>query len=316
MATKIHLLDKASDMNVEVNRRPMTPANMVKRPEIVWRTSKGTRIYSVMKPKVMIGVNEKDGSPIFAYPKMVCPKCDGKGKGFKCPDCAGTGKVLLVIKEKEPNLQVTETIEEICPRCKGKKILNEKCDVCDGSGELTHFQNFEKMDITEDGSPLPAIDGKPDKQPFEVKPDGKLEPFPQFEASDAMIVLMKMPKSKLHTLYIDGGWDELEAVEKTVKKEKVHDAYVERELYRYAEELVAKNEMAVGKYVKTKGFTEWYFVLFPTIQDDQTFGFLIGYWQCKIEQTHLRPVPTPSTVKEEQKIPAKSYLQDLQTLVT
>jgi len=219
----------------------------------------------------MIGVNEKDGSPIFTNPKLVCPKCNGKDK---------------------------------------------KCDVCNGSGFLTHFSGYEKMDITEDGDQVPVIDGKPDKHPFATKPDGKLEPFPQFEASEVMQVILQMPKTKLHELYVDGGWDELEAIERTVKKEKTHDSYIESELYRYAEELVATNMMAVGKYVKAKGFTEWYFVAFPTIRDDGTFGWLVGYWQCKIEQKHLRPVPKPSTLKEEEKIPAKSYLPDLTTLVS
>ena len=171
------------------------------------------------------------------------------------------------------------------------------------------------MDITEDGDPLPAVDGQPDKTPFAVKPDGKEEKFPQFSASETMSVLMKMPKSKLHELYIDGGWDELEAIERTVKKEKAHDAYIEGELYRYAEELVSTNMMAVGKFVKAKGFTEWYFVLFPTILDNGEFGFLVGYWQSKIEQKHLRPVPKGVAVAQAEQEPAKSYLPDLQTLV-
>jgi len=271
MATKIYLIDKKANLNVQVNRRPITPESIINRPDIIWQTSNGKRIYSVMKPKVMIGVNEKDGSPIFTNPKLVCPKCNGKDK---------------------------------------------KCDVCNGSGFLTHFSGYEKMDITEDGDQVPVIDGKPDKHPFATKPDGKLEPFPQFEASEVMQVILQMPKTKLHELYVDGGWDELEAIERTVKKEKTHDSYIESELYRYAEELVATNMMAVGKYVKAKGFTEWYFVAFPTIRDDGTFGWLVGYWQCKIEQKHLRPVPKPSTLKEEEKIPAKSYLPDLTTLVS
>lgn len=316
MATKIYLLDKEHNLNVQVNRRPITPENIINKPEITWKTSNGKRILTVMKPKVMIGVNEKDGSPIFANPKLICPKCDGKGKGFKCPDCLGMGKILIVSTEKEAGLKLTEQSEEDCPRCKGKGTVNEKCDVCDGSGELTHFSGYEKMDITEDGGLVPVIDGKPDKTAWATKPDGQLEQFPQFEASEVMQVLMHMPKSKLYELYIDGGWDELEAIERTTKKEKIHDSYIEGELYRYAEELVATNTMAVGKYVKAKGFTEWFFVAFPTIRDDSTFGWLVGYWQCKIEQTHLRPVPKPSTVKEEEKIPAKSYLPDLATLVS
>jgi hypothetical protein len=268
-----------------------------------------------MKPKVMVGVNEKDGSPIYAYPNLICPKCDGKGKGFRCPECMGTGKVLYVVKEKEANLEVTEKSEEPCPRCKGKGILNEKCDLCDGKGKLDHFEHFEKIDITEDGDFVPMIDGKPDKTPFAVKPDGKEEKFPVFSASETMTVMMKMPKSKLHELYVDGGWDELEAIQRTVKKEKLHDAYIEGELYRYAEELVSTNMMALGKFVKEKGFTEWFFVLFPTIRNDGQFGFLIGYWQSKIEQTHLRPVPKTVAVAQSEQEPAKSYLPDLQTLV-
>ena len=311
----IRFVDKDSNLNVEVNRRPIRPENIIQRPDIVWRTKKeGKLVKTVYQPKMVIGTNEKDSSSIIAYAKLVCPKCDGDTH-LRCPDCNGLGKIVMVSKLNEvaedSSTVLVEKTEQNCPICNGSGRLDSPCDLCKGIGRIGYFTNYEKMDIDESGKEV-ATD---DKQSYEVKGDGSLSEFPQYVASDEMIVRMKIPKSKLHEFYCE-SWDELEATQKTVKKEKVHDSYTESELYRYAEELVAKNLMVVGtNFVKAKGFQEWHFIAYPTIRDDATFGWLVGYFQAKIEQTHLRPVPRTTQVADEQKVPAKSYLQDLTALV-
>ena len=57
------------------------------------------------------------------------------------------------------------------------------------------------------------------------------------------------------------------------------------------------------------------FHLLPTIMDDGTFGWLVGYWQAKIEQKRLMVVPKAVEVAEEKKTPAKSYLPELQAVI-
>jgi len=307
----VRLIDKESNLSVEVHLRPITPKNMIQRPEIVWKTkSKKQYIRSVYQPKVVIGYNQKDGSPIIAYPKMICAKCEGDLL-LRCPDCNGLGKVLYVSEVKEANLKITEKGEEDCPTCKGKGKLDQPCDLCKGVGKLDYFTNYEKTEIDEEGKHVASDD----KMSYEVKQDGTEAEFPIFSANDTMVVRMKMPKTKIDELYTE-SWAEIEATMKTVKKEKVHDSYSESELYRYAEELVAKNMVAVGtNFVKARGFQLWNFVIYPQIFADGTFDTLIGYWQAKKEMAHKRPIPKAVTVSQEQTIPARSYLPDIELLL-
>lgn len=198
----------------------------------------------------------------------------------------------------------------LCPLCE-PGVKNESCPLCKGKGLLDHFSNFEKVDVV-NGEILSS--GQKATY-FIVKEDGTEEKTSKFDPSDAMMVLMELPRTKLHEFYIE-SWDELEAVSKKKKGEKVSNAYVEQELFKEAERYVAENVIGVGKFVKASGFKEWFFVCMPTIRDDGTFGWLVGYWQAKIEQTHLIPIPKAVELAPEKKTPAKSYLPELAALVS
>ena len=254
-------------INVDVNRRPIKPERLVKRPKIVKKDSKGNIVKDVMRPKVFMGVDEKSGREIFAYPKLVCPVCNGN------------------------------------------KELEKPCDFCHGTGEIAFFTNYEKV-LTVKGEEISSEE----IEYWAINEDGKEEQTSKFPRSEVLKVQIEMPRSKLHEFYFDGGWDEIESPTKKKKGEKIHDKFVEQELYKEAERYVAKGIIGAGKFVKTESFREWFFVCFPTILDNGKFGWLVGYTTCKIEQTHLMDVPRGKEVAAEQKIPAKSYLPDLKAL--
>jgi len=246
----------------------MRPENIVQRPRIIQRDSKGNEVKTMMRPMIVVGHAETDGKPIYRRLVCLCPLCDPA--------------------HKNPN----------CPLCKGRGLLD-------------HFTNFEKVD-TVNGEELKSGE---DINYFMVKDDGTEEETAKFDPSDAFIVVMELPKSKLHEFYIE-TWDELESVSKKVKGERVPNQFTEQELLGEAERYIAENIIGVGKFVKAKGFKEWFFVCFPTMRDDGQFGWLVGYWQAKIEQTHLMTMPRVVEVAAEKKTPAKSYLPELQALVS
>jgi len=256
-------------INVEVNRRPIKPENIVKRPKIVKRDGKGNEVKTMYKPKILVGINEEDGSPIYRNLVCMCPLCE----------------------PAEPK---------------------EDCPICGGLGIVDFFSNYEKVE-TVNGVP---ISDSEQTSYFIVREDGTEELTSKFPRSEVLKVQMEMPRSKLHEFYFDGGWDELESLIKTKKGEKVHDSFVEQELYREAERYIAEGIIGAGKFVKAEGFQEWFFICFPTILDNGKFGWLVGYTTCKIEQSHLMDIPTGKEVKEEQKTPAKSYLPDLKALAS
>jgi len=254
-----------SKINVEVNRRPITPERLVPRPKIVKKDAEGNTVKTMYRPKALVGHNENDGKPIYLYLYMLCPKCDPASPDKNCP-------------------------------------------VCKGKGIVEHFSNYEKVE-TVNGQPFVG-----EVTHWIRNPDGTEEQTSKFPRSDILKVKMEMPRSKLHEFYFDGGWDEIESPVKTKKGEKIHNRFVEAELYKEAERYVAKGLIGAGKFVKSESFQEWFFVCFPTILDNGKFGWLVGYTTCKIEQSHLMPVPTDLEVAAEQKIPAKSYLPELTAL--
>jgi len=263
----IQLINKESGLNVEVMRRPIRPENIVRRPRIVMKDREGNEVKTLLRAKVLAGVNEKDGKPIYQKLKFLCPTCE-----------AGNPK--------------------------------KDCPICKGEGVVDAFTNYEKV-LTVNGKEM----GDEDEVCYwAVHEDGTEEEFPMFEADGELIVQMELPKSKLNDFYVE-SWDELEATWKTRKGEKVQDKYVLNKLYEEAERYVVEGIMGAGKFVKARGHQEWYFILFPTIRDDGTFGWLVGYWQAKIEMKHLMPVPKEVEVAEEKKTPAKSYLPELQAIV-
>lgn len=189
-----------------------------------------------------------------------------------------------------------------CPKCEGK---DTKCSLCKGTGKVELFPHFEKV---------ATVNGRPFKGEISYciqKEDGTEEETSQFPRSEELKIVAEIPKSKLHEFYIDGGWDELEAPTKKKKVSgetvKVADKYAVQELYKEAERFAAKGIIGVGKFVKSKSFREWLFVVVPTILDNGKFGWLVGYTTCKILQTHLMDVPLGQEVAP-QAIPAKSYL--------
>jgi len=195
----------------------------------------------------------------------------------------------------------------ICPVCEGS---SKTCDLCNGRGTIEFFSGYENVQ-TVNGAEL----GDEEEITYWAEmEDGSEEEFPKFDPSDILQVKLEIPKSKLNEFYIE-SWDELEAVWKKRKGEKVQDERAVQRLYEEAERYVVEGIMGAGKFVKAKGHQEWYFVCFPTIRDDGTFGWLVGYWQAKIEQKHLMPVPKAVELAEEKKTPAKSYLPDLQAIV-
>lgn len=259
-----------STINVEVNRRPINPERLVKRPKIVKKDRKGNIIKNMMRPKVFMGIDQQSGREIYGYPKLICPKCSGN-----------------------------------------KKTHDKPCDFCNGTGETAFFTNYEKV-LTVNGEEISSAE----IEYWAVNEDGTEEQTSKFPRSEVLKVQMEMPRSKLHEFYFDGGWDEIESPTKKKKGEKVHDKFVEQELYKEAERYVAKGIIGAGKFVKSESFREWFFVCFPTILDNGKFGWLVGYTTCKIEQSHLMDVPIGREIAAEQKIPAKSYLPDLKALAS
>ena len=259
-----------SKINVEVNRRPINPERLVKRPKIVKKDRKGNTIKNMMRPKVFMGIDQQSGREIYGYPKLICPKCNGN-----------------------------------------KKTHDKPCDFCNGTGETAFFTNYEKV-LTVNGEEISSAE----IEYWAVNEDGTEEQTSKFPRSEVLKVQMEMPRSKLHEFYFDGGWDEIESPTKKKKGEKVHDKFVEQELYKEAERYVAKGIIGAGKFVKSESFREWFFVCFPTILDNGKFGWLVGYTTCKIEQSHLMDVPIGREIAAEQKIPAKSYLPDLKALAS
>jgi len=85
-----------SMINVDISRRPIRPERLVKRPKIVKKDGKGNIVKDVMRPKVFMGIDETNGREIFAYPKMICPKCNGNKELEKpCDFCHGTGEIAF-----------------------------------------------------------------------------------------------------------------------------------------------------------------------------------------------------------------------------
>jgi len=262
----IQFINRKSGLNLEVMRRPIRPENIVRRPKIVMKDSEGNEVKTMMRAKVLVGLNENDGKPIYRRLKFLCPTCEGNPK--------------------------------------------KDCPICKGEGVADAFTNYEKV-LTVNGE---EMGDEEEVSYWAVHEDGTEELFPKFEADGELIVQMEIPKSKLNDFYIE-SWDELEATWKKRKGEKVQDKYAVSKLYEEAERYVVDGIMGAGKFVKARGHQEWYFVCFPTIRDDGTFGWLVGYWQSKIEMKHLMPVPKAVEVAEEKKTPAKSYLPELQAIV-
>ena len=80
------------NVSVEVKLRPMNPANIVKRPKVIIKDSKGNTALRVMRPKFFMGVDNDTGKMVFAYPKLVCPKCDPSSQ-VSCDLCHGSGTI-------------------------------------------------------------------------------------------------------------------------------------------------------------------------------------------------------------------------------
>jgi len=200
-------------------------------------------------------------------------------------------------------------LQFLCPICEVGKA-DKGCTICKGRGVAELFTNYEKA-MTVNGD---EIGEEEEVSYWAQKEDGTEEEFPKFEPDSELIVQLELPKSKLNDFYVE-SWDELEATWKKKKGEKVQDKYAVTKLYEEAERYVVDGIMGAGKFVKARGHQEWYFVCFPTIRDDGTFGWLVGYWQSKIEMKHLMPVPKAVEVAEEKKTPAKSYLPELQAIV-
>jgi len=263
----IHFVNQKSDLYVEVMRRPIRPENIVRRPKIVMKDSKGNRVRAMMRAKIFVGIDEETGKPIYRPLTFLCPKCEVGNPDKDCPICMGKGVTDL-------------------------------------------FTNYEKAN-TVNGE---EIDDEEEVSYWAQREDGSEEVFPKLDPSDILQVKLEIPKSKLNEFYIE-SWDELEAVWKKKKDEKVQDKRGVQKLYEEAERYVVEGIMGAGKFVKAKGHKEWYFITFPTIRDDGTFGWLVGYWQAKIEQKHLMPVPKTVEIAEEKKIPAKSYLPELKAII-
>ena len=269
----IQFINRKSGLNVEVMRRPIRPQNIVRRPKIIQKDAKGNRIRTMYRPKVFMGVDDENGSLTYAYPKLVCPKCQD-----------------AVVLDKD------------------------SCPMCEGTGTIDFFSGYEKV-ATVNGQ---EMSDDTEIHHWALKEDGTEEEFPQFEADGELIVQMEIPKVKLNDFYIE-SWGELEGTWKTRTKQgkryKVQDQHAVNRLYEEAERYVVEGIMGAGRFVKARGHKEWYFVCFPAIMDDGTFGWLVGYWQAKIEMKHLMPVPKTVAIAEEQKTPAKSYLPELQAIV-
>ena len=197
----------------------------------------------------------------------------------------------------------------MCPECDPANP-DKDCPVCKGKGVLQLFTNYERV-LTVNGE---EMSDEEEVSYWALKEDGIEEEFPKFEADGELIVQMEIPKPKVNDFYVE-SWDELEATWKKRKGEKVQDKYAVGKLYEEAERYVVEGIMGAGRFVKARGHKEWYFVCFPAIMDDGTFGWLVGYWQAKIEMKHLMPVPKAVEVAEEKKTPAKSYLPELQAIV-
>lgn len=261
----LHFVNETRDLYVEVRRRPIRPENIIRRPKIIKKDSEGNRVTTMRRPKVLLGYSDETGEPIYAYPKMVCPICEGSAKG---------------------------------------------CQFCKENGVIEFFGGYEYVE-TVNGVEL---DDETEVSYWAIKEDGSEEVFPKFDPSDILQVQLEIPKSKLNDFYIE-SWDELEAVWRKRKDKKVQDRKGVQKLYEEAERYVVEGIMGAGKFVKAKGHKEWYFICFPTIRDDGTFGWLVGYWQAKIEQTHLMPAPKMVELAEEKQTPAKSYLPELQDAI-
>jgi len=223
-------------------------------------------------------------------------------------------KTLMVAKifagiDEKTGKPIYRHLQFPCPICEVGNP-NKDCPICKGKGVAGLFTNYEKV-LTVNGQ---EVSDEEEISYWAQKEDGTEEEFPQFEPDGELIVQLEIPKSKLTDFYVE-SWDELEATWKKKKDEKVQDKYALSKLYEEAERYILEGIMGAGKFVKAKGHQEWYFLCFPTIRDDGKFGWLVGYWQAKIEQKNLMPVPKVVGVAEEKKTPAKSYLPELQAIV-
>ena len=254
-------------------------------------------------PKINVEVLRRPINPerLVKRPKIIMK--DSEGREVKTMMRA---KVLTGHSEQDGK-PIYRHLISLCPQCEPANP-NKNCPICKGRGVTELFTNFEKV-LTVDGEEISGGISY-----WIQHEDGTDEQTNKFPRSDVLKVQMEMPRSKLHEFYFDGGWDELESPIKKKKGEKVHNKYVEQQLYKEAERYVVEGIIGAGKFVKSESFREWFFVCFPTILDNGKFGWLIGYTTCKIEQTHLMDVPIGKEVEEKQKIPAKSYLPDLQAL--
>lgn len=218
-------------------------------------------------------------------------------------------KVLTGRNEEDGSPIYTHLIS-LCPACPPDNPLKD-CPFCHGRGVTYLHTNYEKVETVAGEE----ISDEEEITYFIVHEDGTEEKTDVFDRSDAYFINMEIPKSKLNEFYIE-NWDEIESPSKKKKGERVHDKFVEQALYGEAERYVVENIMGVGRFVKAKGFKEWFFVTFPYIRDDGQFGWLVGYFQCKIELKHSMPIPAGKEIEAEKKTPAKSYLPQLEALVT
>lgn len=253
--------------------------------------------------KINVEVNRRPIKPERLVPRPKIVKKDAEGNEVKTM----YRPKMLVGHNENDGKPIYRYLNLLCPEC-GCGKANPSCPLCKGRGILDFFSNYEKAE-TVNGQPFTG-----EVTHWIQNSDGTEEQTSKFPRSDILKVQMEMPRSKLHEFYFDGGWDEIESPTKTKKGEKVHNKFVEQELYKEAERFIAKGIIGAGKFVKSESFREWFFICFPTILDNGKFGWLVGYTTCKIEQTHLMPVPIGLEMAPEQKIPAKSYLPDLKAL--
>ena len=290
---------------VEVKLRPVNPANLVKRPQVVLKDKNGNDVRTIMRPKVVIGVNQQDGRTVYGYPLLMCPKCHGKGKY--------TTVVVINNETNETYTMPKALYEAQIPRFSDnvwsvqEEAKEQECDLCLGEKTIPYFTNYEKV-LTADGKPI----GRDEAVPYAIQEDGKLEQFPYFPRSDSLSVQLEIPKTKATTYYFDGGWAELDSPTKTRKiqgeKVKVHDEAVEQLLWKEAERYIAENIIGIGRFVKSESHKEWFFVAIPTVNDKNQFGWLIGYTTCKLIQKCLMRVPSKTKIAQEVKVPTKHYL--------
>lgn len=140
----------------------------------------------ISKTFAMFNISEESFDiPVLPAPQYsVCEECEGKGKGFTCPECDGRGVVLWETNRHE--------YEADCLECDGDGIVNGNCPGCGGTGKRIERFGFKINGVSFDRDCLALLKNLPEikiyPQPINTKVYSQSASSFTFDGGDGLIM--------------------------------------------------------------------------------------------------------------------------------